>query len=433
MDLYSGNLTSGQSSTGTWKSKQETAALFKPVAQPVTSDGSSGNALNYGVQRQASAVSGIQNNVLPFTQIQVGPGLGTTKAAIDGFHSQYRVLPPDAYGYKRNELEGRVVPGASAVAARAVDPNPYVKGVPRTWDMARRPLEKGRATATGQTLRPEFSKARSVPSKTTGCRVEGEDYYGIAGAAGQNVEAGAWSRNKTDLRPGLPLTNATGTRASVGGYVGKHYDEARFSSQQREATNEPSNAMLTGNHIRHQAPNTFDVAMTNRDLAKYRDYSGGAAHFVSTGSTRPGDAPSTTLRELLHAKSPGPGAVAPIVTGQTVQCTDRQLLKEAKRGSYVVNTYVAAPERTEEFRRANVGDSLLAADRACGGRISLRSDVNAARINSHAASSSMYQNNASSGKSTTDARNKLPVVNAFQDFGIAKAALKGNEFAVNIN
>jgi hypothetical protein len=435
MEIHTGNLTAGASQTGTWKSKVETPSMFKPVAQQVTSSGSSGNSLNYGAQRQAASVSGKQNNTLPFTQQRVGPGIGvgTKVAAVDGFHSQYRSIPPDAYGYKRNELEGRSLTGA-AISARAVDPVSYVKGVPRIYDMARRPLEKGRATVTALAQRPAFSKLRPLPApKVMGCRVDGEDYYGIAGAGGHNLTAGASSRSKYDTRPSLPMTNVTGARVAVGGYTGSTFDAARFTSQQREHAQGTDVGMLTGDHMRHRSSGTYDVASTNRDIATRRDHTGGAGHYVATGTTRHAHTPLTTLRELSHDKSPGPGAVAPIITGQSVQCTDRQLLKEAKRGSYVVSTYVTAPERTNEFRRANIGDELLSQDRAYQGRVATRSDANANQIAAHAASSSMYVNNGNPGTSTTDGRNKLPSVNPYQDYGIAKAVLKGNEYAVSIN
>jgi len=440
MEIYTGNLTAGASVSGTWKHKTEIPVLFKPVAQPVTSSGSSGNAANYGNQRQAAAVSGIQSNTLPFKQQRVGPGIGVGSkvAAVDGFHSQYRSLPPDAYGYKRNELEGRSLTGA-AISARAVDPVSYVKGVPRIYDMDRRPLEKGRATVTALAQRPAFSKLRPMPStktttpKTTGCRVEGDDYYGIAGTGGQNVQSGASARSKYDTRPGLPLTNVTGARVAVGGYTDSQYDTARFTSQQREHAQGPDAGMVTGDQLRHSSIGTYDVASTNRDIATRRDHTGGAGHFVSTGTTRFNDAPLTTLRDLSQSTTPGPGAVAPLIPGQTVQCTNRQLLKEAKRGSYVVSTYTNAPERVNEYRRANIGDELLAQDRNCQGQLAARSDANANQIAAHAASSSMYMNNAGPGTSTTDGRNKLPAVNPYQDFGIAKAVLEGNEYNLNIN
>jgi hypothetical protein len=435
MEIHTGNLTAGASESGTWKSKTEIPALFKPVAQPVTSSGSSGNASNYGTQRQAASVSGRQNNALPFVQQRVGPGIGigTNVSAADGFHSQYRSLPPDAFGYKRNELEGRSLTGA-AISARAVDPVSYVKGVPRIYDMDRRPLEKGRATVTALAQRPAFSKVRTHHTpNTTGCRVDGGDYYGIAGAGGQNVQSGASARSKYDARPGLPLTNVTGARVAVGGYTDSHYDTARYTSQQREHAQGPDVGMVTGDQLRHSSIGNYDVASTNRDLATRRDHTGGASHFVPTGETRPNDAPLTTLRDLTQSRTPGPGAVAPLIPGQTVQCTDRQLLKEAKRGSYVVSTYTNAPERNNEFRRANIGDDQFAQDRMCQGQIAAKSDANAQQIAAHAASSSMYFNDAGTGASTTDGRNKLPAINAYQDYGIAKAVLQGNEYAININ
>lgn len=418
MELYTGNLEQ----TGTWQPKRESRPRFAPTAQPVTSSGSSGNAVNYAARR--SALSGVQNNVLPFAQQRVGPGLnvGVNTPAADGFHSQYRPMPLDYSGYKANELEGRVIPGGSAIQARQVDPSFYSKGVPRFWDMDRRPLERGMAAVTARAHRPEIIKVG-------GCHVDTQEYFGGAMQGGQNVQAGAWTHDKTDQRPGLPLTNATGSRAGVGAFTAQAYDGTRFTSQNRES--ERTHGVATGDQRRHQAPSSFVTAPTQRSMAEC-GYNGIAGHFVPGGTAGPEDAPQPTLREQLHDQSSGPGIAAPHVKGATVQCTDRQLLKEAKRGSTVVNTYVTHPERTEAFRRANVGDVGTATQR-CQARVAVRAEPAGARMAAHAAAPSLYSNMATAGASTGSGRMKLPEENRFQDFGLAKSVLATNPYSVNIN
>lgn len=409
-----------------WRRKHEAANLFQPQPQPVTSDGSSGNGVNYDLHRKQAAVTQLQNNVVPFQQVRVGPGVGVDPSvpSADGFHSQYRVLPPDVYSYKKNELPGVVVPGGAQVAARTVDPKFYTKGVPRYWDMgAARPLEKGRATdITAQMVRPN--------QELKGCHTDTQEYFGIAGHSGPNGPAGAWSRNREDAINTNHTLNLTGARAGVGAFVDTNYDKTKFESQQRETRQDPSAGTLTGNQYRHQAPNTYLVVPNNRSLASV-EYAGGAGHFVSTGEARPLDTPQTTLREQLHDKSVGQGIAAPTLTGVRVQCSDKQLLKESKRAGYVVNTYGALPERTDALRRAAFGGQYDLMVNRCQGGVAIRPENPAIqRTQGHGA---WYVNNAGPGMSTTANRNKLESVNRFQDYSLAKTVLQGNELHVAIN
>lgn len=425
MELHTGLLKE----QGVWDNKKEAPALFQPQPQPVTSSGSSGNGPNYDIMRKAAGVSGIQNNTLPFQQIRVGPGIGVgaNVAASDGFHSQYRVLPPDAYSYKRNELPGQIVPGSAPVAARTADPKFYSKGVPRFYSMEQRPLEKGGAAVTAARVRPEVVR-------TALCHTDTQEYFGIAGQSSHRVKDGDWARgaNERQKRPGpLPSTNITGDRAGVGGYVDWNYDPTKFQSQQREHKQSPSDGMLTGNHFPGQATNTYLVSPTNRTLTT-TPYGGVARHYVASGESRPYDAPTTTLREQLHDHTSGPGIAAPTLTGATIQCTDRQLHKEAKRGKYSINQYVTMPERTEAFRRATFGQNAdLLANRCTKQSIKVR--IEPKQPQRPVGHGTLITNNAAPGEDTNKGRNKLEAVNRFQDLNIAKVALQGNPLHIAIN
>ena len=375
----------------TWHHKKETTPFFDPASQNVLSSGSSGNAPTYETMRKVSAVSGIQNNVLPFQQVQVGRGIGLdpNAPAGDGFHSTYRVMPIDHASYKKNTTEGRTNHGAAMNSAREIDPKFYSKGVPRFYTMDRRPLEKGRAAVTAQAIRPAV--------ETPGCHVDTEEYYGIAGARGHHVGAGDQSRNRPDNHPGLPTTNVTGERHGIGGYTHVDFDNTKIVNQQREQ----------------------------------KSTNGIAKHFVPSGTTQPSDVPQPTIREQLHDQSNGFAAAAPVITGARVQCTNRQLLRESKRGSQVVNTYVAAPQRTAEFRRAKMGDDLLSETRCIS--YAVKADGHVQRSMSHPQASVMYMNQASAGTSSTANRNRLPTENRFQDFTIARDNVKNNELHIRIN
>ena len=426
MEVYTGN-------DPTWKPKRESEARFQPTPQNITSGGTAGNAPTYSAERQAASVSGVQNNILPFQQVRVGPGVGvdTSVPATDGFHSMYRVMPVDATGYKTNTLEGRVVPGVSQISAREVDPAMESKVPQRFYTMERRPLAKGRAAVTARTHRPTIARYqdRAGGPQATGCHVVGDCYFGGAGLGGQNVSAGEAIRSKSDLRPGLPLTNVKGGDGP-GAFTHSSFDAARFASQQREM--EGTNGTLTGNGYAPRSQVQFIGAPTKRELSSCQGVNGGAGHMVPTGTIHPLDVPQPTLREQLHDHSNGCAPAAPIHTGRRVQCTNKQLLKESKRGSQVVSTYVPTAERTTEFARANLGIQL---PRYVVNHENLRQkcDAGDCRVLSHAQSGIVTWNQGMPGQSSTEGRNRLPEINKFQDFTIAKTNLRGNDLAVTIN
>jgi len=59
----------------------------------------------------------VKNNVLPFEQVKVGPGLGlkADEVATGGFHQNVRVLPGNVNGYRKHNYKGRTLAGKSAV------------------------------------------------------------------------------------------------------------------------------------------------------------------------------------------------------------------------------------------------------------------------------------------------------------------------------
>jgi hypothetical protein len=390
-DLKQRRMEGHTGSAPSWQHKKESPAFFKPTSQNVLSSGSSGNGPTYETMRKVSAVSGVQNNVLPFEQVQVGRGVGLDPKtpAGDGFHSTYRVMPIDHSSYKKNSLESRPNHGGAVNSARQIDPKFHSKSVPRFYTMDRRPMEKGRAVMTAQTQRPLV--------QTPGCHVDTEEYFGIAGASGHHLNVSNQSRNRNDNRPGLPLTNVTGERHGMGGYTVTEFDNAKMVSQQREQ----------------------------------KSSSGIAKHIVPSGAVQPSDVPQPTLREQLHDQSNGFAAVAPVIHGARVQCTNKQLLKESKRGAQVVNTYVAAPQRTGEYRKARLGDDLLAQNRCVP--MAVKADGHVHRQMSHAQSSVMYMNQAGPGASSIANKQRLPEENRFQDFTIARDSVNGNDLHIRIN
>jgi hypothetical protein len=117
MELFSG------ADTTSWSRKSERPQLFQPFEKKVAV-GSGGTAKSadplYDPQDLVDRnVFGTKmNNILPFEQTRVGPGLGVGMdvPSTDGLHSQFRVLPTDALDAHRvNQLPGRAASGAAIV------------------------------------------------------------------------------------------------------------------------------------------------------------------------------------------------------------------------------------------------------------------------------------------------------------------------------
>jgi len=104
----------------TWQRKREAAKPFAPTETRgfVTSGGTIRADKRYDPQDLLDrGVFGTKmNNVLPFEQQRVGPGIGLAAdvPSSDGFHSQFRIMPTDAIDATRiNQLPGRVATGGA--------------------------------------------------------------------------------------------------------------------------------------------------------------------------------------------------------------------------------------------------------------------------------------------------------------------------------
>lgn len=429
-DLFTGTLDSPNS--GVYRKKVESSSRFQPLPQQISSSGSTGNPQCW--DRQLPQAGLRQNNVRPTEQVRVGPGVcvGADVPAADGFHyGTCRIMPKNVGEYKKNQLEGRIIPGGAQNAMRPADPNATQNRPPRVWDINRRPPEPTMAAVTARTHRSE------IGLQCVDDRIPGDEYFGQPAMRGHTVASDSreHTRNRSDLNSGLPLTNVTGARHGLGAFAHATYDTQRMDAQQREQAG--FEGMLTGDHRRGTAPAGHIVPPTNRDMAAARSegYMGGAAHMVPSGDNRPQDHFNTTLRQLTTGPADA-GAAAPLLPAHMVQCTYKQLAKPAKRHTTTERAagYLPMPERNNEFRRANVGedDPWQVAGLCKGQFVSLKEKSEANRVLAHASSASMYTNMAPVGQSAAT-KNKLPEVNTRQDFGLAQQVLKENPYALSIN
>lgn len=406
--LYTGN------NDDVYRSKTEKGPQFEATPQQVTSAGSAGNP---NCDRRMPAPPVAQNNILPFQQQRVGPGLGigTDVPAADGFHPMLRIVPENVNEYRTNSLGTRIVPGKAPTPARTVTPNVANTKPPTTWDMIRRPPEPTKAAVNARTQRSHVVlRCVSKPA---------EEYYGgVNHAAGPNVASDSKNTNlRDDRNDRFPATNVTGARAGIGAHAVVDARTQRTFNDRK--AHEGVVANLRG-PAGVRAREMHDVAPTLRDLAG-SGYTGAAMHHVPTGAVKGNDGPRLTLRQL-HSEKTEFGVVGTTMRAPTIQCTYKQLNKPAKRP--LVEGYTHMPQRSEAFRRANMAqDDPMA---ACPGKmVALREKNNRNRIVSHQASGIMYRNYGPPGASA-NGHNWLPSHNPRQDFSIASVQLQSNPLAV---
>lgn len=417
MEVLTGSLDMATSQTGTYCKKKEVPAMFKPewTATAVTSSGS-GASVPFGMDQATRYIpSQKQNNVLPTQQMRVGPGLGvdTNVAASDGFHPMLRILPKNVGDYKKNNLEGRVVPGGAAVASRPMDVDLPQFKPPTFWDMHRYPLAPGKAAVNAASERP------AIPQIGCGGRIVGDDYFG--GAGGGQVRSGTYSghalthatRDRDDNNQVTHETNVTGAQHGVGGFVNATHDTSRIAAQQREQVGS-YDGVLTGS----KGPSASEMYLmpdTRRDIHKV-DMAGNPSSVVEGGRARPMDPIDRTLREHLHTDGQ-PGIAAPYIKGHSVQGTHKWLDRESKRYGQHLWNWMPAGHMPTDVRMPAIM------------QIKPRIDTTQAHVLPTIQTPSAR---AVPGASTST-YNKLPTQNPRLDLSIAKSQLGDNPLHVSIS
>jgi len=302
----------------TWKPKREAERRFNPTPQDIDSSGRPGNTPNYIKDQEMfrDSLTNVQSGTFPFQRENVGRGLGigANEAAADNFHPMLQIVPPDGNSHKHHEMPGRLsTTGASVNQERAFKPAIRHNRPPRVYTQDRYPMAKGRAAITAPTHRAEHT------SVAPPCHLDTEHRVGVAYREGGMPIAAQMTRTD-DRTTAIEPTNLVGPDAP-GAYVGAHFDPAKFDSLDRETQGQILNAKY------------FNPAIT-----KYSQ-----------------DAPNQTIRDVTGSRFGGPARIEPVVKGGTNYCQGLQMLKEAKRGSYVESKHTPGAQRTEAYRQANLG------------------------------------------------------------------------------
>lgn len=344
MELFTGATNLDTSHTGTYRAKHELPAMFSPTLgrMAITSGGTGGNA---HMQLRMPYVSGIQQGVLPTSQVQVGRGVGVGMdvPAADGFHPSYRPLPKNVNAYRKNNLPGRAIAGSAHVSNREQDPNVEKRRPETFWAMDRRPLAEGKFVVDAHmrhAVEPRLSE------NVCGGHYVGEETFGNPAYAFNQTRV---ADSVTD--PTRPHNNRNRNAQSTGqlnlaGDKAPHamatagcpasqravatWDCARIDSQQREAPN-AYKSNLRGPDA-HMTMAGIRTNLTHRDNSTSRYGALGA--YVPSGTMENLHVPEVTLRDQVNHSAFGDAA--PILPAQSRQGADKQLLKHAKRSEQLI-------------------------------------------------------------------------------------------------
>jgi hypothetical protein len=262
MELFTGALDEGKSTTGHYRNKMEQKPLFEPgvTRAQITSAGSAGNPMFGGEDRdQRYVTTNTFNNMRPTEQIQVGPGLnvGPDVPATGGFHQFFRVMPKNVNEYRKHNLKGGVIPGKRPVAEVPRHVNMKKNAVDREFETPGFTGTKSAAFNAVQS-RPEYQPVMKVPPRTLGDQA----YFGGAAGATYGVRAPYGSlnsgRNDNTDRGSRGLLNLTDTDTGLGAYATK---DVQLRDTDR---GQGANTGLTG--VRGEAPRMY-VKETQRELA----------------------------------------------------------------------------------------------------------------------------------------------------------------------
>lgn len=317
-------------SDATWRHKRTLAPVFRPEEKrvPVGFGGSAKSARPlYDEQelKDRQIFGGKMNNVLPFEQVRVGPGLGVGPdvPATDGYQSRFRVLPTEALNAHRiNQLPG-IAP---------------IGGVQRGFDRGARRIDNFREPTNSLVDLPPAITGAKTATNAPSClpepdlkptRAEGTstEYYGIA-----HRDVGTMQRVKTHVRktqscalprigetvtvkaPKLAEVNLTRKRRRRAGELPKMADSVVAKAPMETAieTTRTGNqclgpmAMTGGGHAvargTGQIPGAWVMGNPNRGC----DAPGVTGGFVGGGATsRPCELNASGLRESCAVNAGG--------------------------------------------------------------------------------------------------------------------------------
>jgi len=392
--------------------------------------------------RYTQDISGKQNNVLPFAQVRVGPGLGVGPdvVATGGFQQFDRVMPKNVGEYNKTQLASRTNAGrGSAVpsgpqAVGALDPH-----------LDKKIIDSGRAMLPNTGPNAAITPHPNVIFH--GCTTRGTSPDTRVNPGGGISQAGGMGEFESRREPtiGTPLINGNsegagtytyGQRTMIEGFreqtsvvanpVGGMYGPTSREDGIRPTLREGTSTFFAGvpgmsNGARTAGPgNTGTAFATNRgDMSEYM----GASGTTNSGYSR-GEAPETmNSRETTSVSLFGPSfggttSYAPMSRGGMAPPTNNRIGTEGGRaaGPTPVNVVLTpgAYKTTTDFKSDDYHARAVASGRQ--------------HTNTQTASLGSYDFSSN----RTDQTN-VNTARFLQNVESAHKQLGSNPFAININ
>ena len=274
-------------------------------------------------------VSGVMNNVLPFEQKRVGPGLNTSDCvdAKGGFHQYFRVLPANVGEYKKNNLPQRIIPGKQNIAAREELPNMDVSKNERHYEMESRPLENGKFDVMGPTQRTgphnRTEQNRSAHENMN------EVYFGAAAggnATGSTYDNATRTKDATEYTRDGNMSMHTFKTTNVSQIITTETERGQdcnpilnvagkggaYTRDERLSSDPTLRSTLKNTGIGNAVGNSYATYVQNDDVLNTTHRNGTSTHYggVAFGSERAGENRSyqanDTQREFTQNDYSGP-------------------------------------------------------------------------------------------------------------------------------
>jgi hypothetical protein len=325
LDLFTGtNQTS-------WKHKESFQPLFEPNEKRtyVTSGGKSGSQQPMYDERDytdRSVFVGKMNNVLPFGQQRVGPGLGydADVPSADGLHSTFRVMPTHAMNEHRiNQLPGRTASGAAIVTHGSKRYDEFHQKTPSLVNHTPN-IGPGRASFQGQRINPTVDHK---PTKSEGVNTH-EYTVTTSGATYHNAgtQTRAAMHTQKEQLDGLPTVR--------NGAVWAHATYDGCGANLRD---------LKAGTLSYNPDDLFTGAMSSHARGPAQDTS-----FVMKPTTRSSETPYMTGGKAVNAMGTVRSERVEASTARELQSCHNTGASSHLKGATRQAAYVMGPGREQE-------------------------------------------------------------------------------------
>lgn len=360
LDLFTGtNETS-------WKHKEAYQPLFEPDEKKtyVTSGGKSASVDPMYDERDyvdRNVFIGKMNNVLPFEQQRVGPGVGydADVPSADGLHSTFRVMPTHAMNEHRiNQLPGRSASGAAIVTHGSKRYDEFHQKAPSLVNNTPN-IGPGRTSFQGQRVNPTVDHK---PTKSDGVNT-GEYTVTTSGATYHNAgtQTRAAMHTQKDQLDGLPVTTSGSTWAHA------TYDGCGTNLRDMKAgplVYSPED-LFTGSMSSHARGPAQDTSFVMKPTARSSEtpYVTGAKAVNAMGTIRYDSLEASNARELQTCHNTGASSYLKGHSRRAgyVMGAGRETENIVSHGAlHTGGTYQDAPKTRNRRHRKNVYDEVKA-------------------------------------------------------------------------